>query len=102
MLEGTLKTNFERYESMYLELIKKIRNDIYVDDLVTGRESLQKIEKTKPDSIEMFEKRGFKLHKWDSNEPNLQNHNLSSQKELIFAKEHLGRKASETKILALK
>ena len=58
MLEGTLKTNFERYESMYLELIKKIRNDIYVDDLVTGGESLQKIEKTKPDSIELFEKRG--------------------------------------------
>ena len=55
MLEGTLKTNFERYESMYLELIKKIRNDIYVDYLVTGGESLQKIEKTKPDSIELFE-----------------------------------------------
>ena len=102
MLEGTLKTNFERYESMYLELIKKIRNDIYVDDLVTGGESLQKIEKTKPDSIELFEKRRFKLHKWHSNEPNLQNNNLSSQKELNFAKEHLGRKASETKILALK
>ena len=69
---------------------------------MTGGESLQKIEKTKPDSIELFEKRGFKLHKWHSNEPNLQNNNLSSQKELNFAKEHLGRNASETKILALK
>ena len=56
ILEGTLKTHFERYESMYLELIKTIRSDMYVDDLVTGEESLQEVEKTKSDSIELFEK----------------------------------------------
>ena len=63
ILEGTLKTHFERYKSMYLELIRKIRDDMYVDDLVTEGESLQEIEKTKSDSIELFEKEGFKLHK---------------------------------------
>ena len=62
ILERTLKTH-ERYKSMYLELIRKIRDDMYVDDLVTGGESLQEIEKTKSDSIELFEKGGFKLHK---------------------------------------
>ena len=51
ILEGTLKTHFERYENMYLELIRKIRDDMYVDDLVTGGESLQKVE-----NIELFEK----------------------------------------------
>ena len=63
ILEGTLKTHFERYKSMYLELIWIIRDDMYVDDLVTEGESLQEIEKTKSDSIELFEKEGFKLHK---------------------------------------
>ena len=37
---------------------------MYVDDLVTGGKSLQKVEKIKSDSIELFEKEGFKLHKW--------------------------------------
>ena len=59
ILEGTLKTHFERYESMYLELIRKIRDDMHVDDLVTGEESLQEVEKIKSDSIELFEKMGF-------------------------------------------
>ena len=101
ILEGTLKTHFERYKSMYLELIRKIRDDMYVDDLVTARESLQEVEKIKFDSIELFEKGGFKLHKWHSNETNLETNDLNSQKELNFAKEHLGTKANETKILGL-
>ena len=42
ILEGTIKTHFKRYESMYLELIRKIRDDMYADDLVTGGKSLQK------------------------------------------------------------
>ena len=41
---------------MYLELIKTIRSDMYVDDLVTGEESLQEVENIKSDSIELFEK----------------------------------------------
>ena len=44
---------------------------MYVDNLVTGRESLQEVEKIKSDSIELFEKGGFKLHIWHSNEPSL-------------------------------
>ena len=74
---------------MYLELIRKIRDDMYVDDLVTRGESLQEVEKINSDSLELFEKGGLKLHKWHSNESNLENNDLSSQKELNFAKEHL-------------
>ena len=74
---------------------------MYVDDLVTGGESLQEVEKIKSDSIELFEKGGFKLHKWHSNETNLETNDLNSEKELNFAKEHLGTKANETKILGL-
>ena len=74
---------------------------MHVDDLVTGGESLQEVEKIKSDSIELFEKGGFKLHKWHSNETNLETNDLNSEKELNFAKEHLGTKANETKILGL-
>ena len=41
---------------MYLELIRKIRDDMYADDLVTRRGSLQEVEKIKSDSIQLFEK----------------------------------------------
>ena len=41
ILEGTLKTHFKRYESMYLEIIRKVRDDMYLDDFVTEGESLQ-------------------------------------------------------------
>ena len=86
---------------MYLELIRKIRDNMYFDDFVTGGKSLQQVEKIKSDSIELFEKGRFKLHKWNSNEPDLETNDLSSQKELNFAKEHLGIKANKTKILGL-
>ena len=86
---------------MYLELIRKLRDDMCVDDLVTAGESLKKVEKIKSDYIELFEKREFKLQKWHSNEPNLQINNLNSEKELNFAKEYRGTKANETKILDL-
>ena len=49
---------------MYLELIRKIRNDMYVDELVTGGESFKVVEKMKSNFIELFEKGEFKLHKW--------------------------------------
>ena len=82
---------------MYLELIKKIRVDMYVDDLVTGEKSLQEVEEIKSDSIELFEKEGFKLHKWHSNKPNLKTNDLSSQKEL-----NLQKNISEQKGMRLK
>ena len=74
---------------------------MYVDDLVTGGESLQEVEKIKSDFIELFEKGGFKLHKQHSNKPKLETNDLNSEKELHFAKEYLGTKANETKILGL-
>ena len=46
-------------------------------------------------------KGGFKLHKWHSSEQNLETKDLSSQIDLNFAKEHLGTKANESKLLGL-
>ena len=54
ILEGTLRTHFHRYESMYLELIRKIRDDMYVDDLVTVGESFQGVKNMNSDFIELF------------------------------------------------
>ena len=71
---------------MYLELTTKIRDDMYVHDLESGGESLQEVKKMKSNSIELFVKGGFKLHKWYPNKPSLVTNDLSSQIELILRK----------------
>ena len=53
------------------------------------------------DSTELFEKNRFKVHKWHSNEPNLETNYLVSQTELNFAKKHLATKGSVTNIQEL-
>ena len=69
---------------MYLELITKIRDDMYLHDLESGGESLQEVKKMKSDSIELLVKGGFKLHKWYPNKPSLVTDDLSSHIELIL------------------
>ena len=64
---------------------------------MNGKESLQEVEKMKSDSIELFEKGGFKIHKWHSNEPNLETNDLNSEKELSFEKDILEKKRMRLK-----
>ena len=63
-----------------------------MEDLVTGRESTSDVDKIKGDSVNLFQRGGFKLHKWHSNEKALETNNTVSEKESIFAKQHLGTK----------
>ena len=49
------------YRSVYPELIENIKNDMYVNDLVLGRNILSDIAEMKEKSIELFAKDG--LHK---------------------------------------
>ena len=44
---------------MYFELIRKIRDYMYVDDLVTRGEGLKEVKKMKSDSIVLFKKGGL-------------------------------------------
>ena len=74
---------------------------MYVDDLVTRGESTSEEEKIKSGSVNLFQKGGFKLHKWHSNEQALETNDSINENELNFAKQHLGTKPKETKILGL-
>ena len=71
------------------------------DDLVIVGESFQEVEKMNSDSIELFEKEGFELHKWHStNQPDLETNNLNSQKE--FKKNIAEKNILEEKRMKLK
>ena len=63
-----------------------------MDDLVTGGESTSDVDKIKGDSVNLLQRGGFKLHKWHSNEKDLETNDTVSEKESNFAKQHLGTK----------
>ena len=64
----------------YPILIKKIHNDMCVDDLVSGGTNLVEVKNLKQKSIELFSKGYFDLHKWHLNIPSLENDNTNSEK----------------------
>ena len=97
ILEGTLKEHFQYYINEYPTLIEAISEDMYVDDLVSGSNTIEEVEVIKQKSIELFRKGGFNLHKWHSNIPSLQSSNTKSESELTYAKEKL----KNTKILGV-
>ena len=66
ILEGTLKKHFDNYRKNFKKLIKIIENDMYVDDLLTGGNSLEKVKEIKQNSVQLFKKGGFNLRKWNS------------------------------------
>ena len=71
---------------------------MYVDDLVSGSNTIEEIEVIKQKSIELFQKGGFNLRKWHSNILSLQSSNEKSERGLTYAKEKIKNTADLTKI----
>ena len=84
ILEGTLKEHFQYYIDEYPTLKETISEDMYVDDLVPGSNTIEEVEVIKQKSIELFGKGGFNLHKWHPNIPSLQSSNIKSESELTY------------------
>ena len=59
LLEGTLDVHFDNFEQKFGEVVEKVRDDMYVDDLVTGGECKNEVKKLKSDSITLFWQKGF-------------------------------------------
>ena len=72
---------------------------MYVDDLVSGGTEINTVKNIKQESIELFFKGGFNLHKWHSNIPSLENNNVYS--EQTYTKELFNNDSGHTKILGL-
>ena len=63
ILEGTLKEHFRYDINEYPTLIEAISNDMYVDELVSGSNTIEEVEFIEQKSIELFRKGKFNLHK---------------------------------------
>ena len=87
ILEKALKEHFNSWKSVCPELIENIRNDMYVDDLVSGVNTLSEVEVIKQKLKELFAKGGFNLHKWHSNISLLEKSDSNNIDELTYAKQ---------------
>lgn len=60
---------------------KTVLNDFYVDDLITGANTLQEALIIKTETTQLLQEGKFELRKWASNESTLQNEQSASKQE---------------------
>ena len=106
---GTLEQHLERYEEEHPSLkplIEEVRRSLYVNDLISGGNTQEEARNLKESATSVFQagfqEAKFKLHKWHSNVPELETvGNVLDEQQESYAKEQLGVKAGETKMLGM-
>lgn len=74
-----------------------VLRDFYVDDLLTGADTLLEATEIKGQTTELLQRGCFDLRKWSSNEASLQDNEGSDSKDFTL----LGDQASETRTLGM-
>ncbi|XP_046862793.1 uncharacterized protein LOC124456377 [Xenia sp. Carnegie-2017] len=75
---------------------------MYVDDLLSGGQTVDEAKERKRKSIDVFNDANFNLHKWNSNAHELEaDEEEKDDEEETLAKQQLGTKSGESKVLGL-
>ena len=102
LLGGVLECHLDLWSQKYPEDVERIRRSLYVDDILSGGQDTTEAKQRKTTAIEIMDDAKFKLHKWNSNVPELEDNNDEICDEQSFAKQQLQVKPSESKLLGLK
>ncbi|KAK3716737.1 hypothetical protein QZH41_006308 [Actinostola sp. cb2023] len=90
LLGGVIETHLSSWEEREPEVVRKVRRELYVDDLISGSTSVSKALELKEKATIIFQDAGFKLHKWHSNAQELVESAKSSADDDTYAKQQLG------------
>ena len=104
LLGGVISEHLNKWEATYPEIVKELRDGLYVDDLLIGGATVEEVQIKKQTAIEIFNEATFTLHKWHSNAEELESNKDLPQDhhdELSYAKQQLGTTVSETKMLGV-
>ena len=71
LLNGTLKYHIEKYENVDPQFVEQLMAAIYVDDLITGNETVSEFFSFYLKAKEKLSEVGFNLHKFVTNSPEL-------------------------------
>lgn len=115
LLAGTLKLHLQSLREKYPVEVDEILRSLYVDDVITGGNTKEEVQDLKKTIISVFGDAKFTMHKWNSNEPQLESENVVPvhepqldggngvpvDEQQSYAKQQLGVKEGESKILGL-
>ena len=103
ILGATIEEHRQKKEREFPREVDEIRRSIYVDDILLSGNTVGEVQALKETTIQIFREAKLELHKWHSNEQVLEQQtdeiDLNDQS---FAKQQLGAKRGETKLLGLK
>jgi hypothetical protein len=87
---GTLNRHLQNCQEHYPETVEELKNSTHVDDVISGGETVEQVQKFKEESVELFSQGGFPLHKWHSSDPQFEEQQ-STDGNQTYAKGELGR-----------
>ena len=101
LLGGVLEAHLATWEKRRPEDVKELRRSLYVDDILSGGETVQKARERKGAATTILEDATFSLHKWASNENSLEDKPdlPTSDEDQTAAKMQLGVASTESNIL---
>ena len=71
ILGSVISHHLDKYQSRHPEVIKSIKNSFYVDDLISGGDTVEEAFNTYLVANKAMSEGGFNLRKWNSNSPEL-------------------------------
>ena len=102
LLGGVLEQHLKKWKQQEPELVAQIRKSLYVDDLISDAPTVTQAQQLKQGSTKIFSDAKFTWHKWNSNATEQErNDSPSDSDDQTFAKQQLGTKTTETKLLGL-
>ena len=104
LLACLIEQHLNSWEERYPDIVAELRKSLYVDDLLTGGQTIPQAEDRKEKTVEIFEDASFKLHKWNSNVSELEVNGEPSagNDEETYDKQQLGGDSTDTTMLRLK
>ena len=98
---GTLRQHLENLKAKYPGEVDEIMKSLNIDDIISGTDTVDQGCNLKEVSVTVFGEAGFELHKWHSNVPDLEAEAELREEGQTYAKEQLGVKPNEAKLLEL-
>lgn len=100
ILRGTLKQHLDSLKAKNPKEVEEIMKSLYVDDVIHGTDTVNQGCRLKEVAVSVIGEVGFKLHKWQSNVEKLEAEAVLGDEGQTYAKEQLGVKPNEGKLLA--
>ena len=103
LLGGVIEQHLDTWSHKQPEIVREIKKNLYVDDLISGGATVSKVREKKNAATEIFADAAFELHKWHSNVVELESTETDQTADQTFAKQQLGTSSSgESSLLGLK